>query len=177
MVVTMTLRFSLISTVAFFFAALSVAAQAEPSAIGSFKDWSVYSSGGGKDRVCYALAQPKSSDPKNAKRDPIFFLISTWPKRGVTNEPSVVPGYPYKEGAKAGVQIGSDKFEFFTKNDGTDGGGWMESTDDEKRLIDSMQRGQNMIITGTSARGTLTHDTYSLAGIKAALDKVKATCK
>jgi invasion protein IalB len=174
----MTLRFSLHAAFALVFVALLCAsAQAEPAAIGSFKDWSVYSSGGGKDRVCYALAQPKSSDPRNAKRDPIFFLISTWPKRNVFNEPSVVPGYPYKESAKANVQIGSDKFEFFTKNDGTDGGAWMESAADEKRLIDSMQRGQTMIITGTSARGTLTRDQYSLAGIKAALDKVKATCK
>ncbi len=174
----MTFRISLFSTAALLLAALiSAPAQADPSAIGSFKDWSVYSSGGGKDRVCYALAQPKSSEPKNAKRDPIFFLISTWPKHGVSNEPSVVPGYPYKEDSKVGAQIGSDKFEFFTKNDGTDGGAWMGSADDEKRLIDAMQRGQNMIITGTSSRGTLTRDTYSLAGISAALDKVKATCK
>ena len=156
---------------------LSLPAWAEPTAIGSFRDWSVYSSGGGKDRVCYALAQPKSSTPKSAKRDPIFFLISSWPKRNVLNEPSVVPGYPYKDGAKAGVQVGSDKFEFFTKNDGTNGGAWMDSAADEKRLIDAMQRGQTMIITGTSARGTLTRDEYSLAGISAALDKVKATCR
>jgi len=152
-------------------------AYAEPTAIGSFKTWSVYASGSGKDRVCYALAQPKSNTPKTVKRDPIFFLISTWPKRNVLNEPSVVPGYPYKDGAKAGVQVGSDKFEFFTKNDGTNGGAWMDSAADEKRLIDAMQRGQTMIITGTSARGTLTRDEYSLAGISAALDKVKATCK
>ena len=174
----MTFRLPLYATAALAFAVLlSQPAHAEPAAIGSFKSWSVYTSGAGRDKVCYVLAQPKSSEPKKAKRDPIFFLIATWPKRNVLNEPSVVPGYPYKDGAKAGVQVGSDKFEFFTKNDGTNGGAWMESAADEKRLIDSMQRGQTMIITGTSARGTLTRDEYSLAGISAALDKVKATCK
>ena len=31
--------------------------------------------------------------------------------------------------------------------------------------------------TGTSARGTLTKDNYSLAGISAALDKIATDCK
>ncbi len=157
--------------------ALAMPAGAEPTAIGTFKDWSVYSSGSGKDKVCYALAQPKSSEPKKVKRDPIFFLISTWPGRNVHDEPSVVPGYTYREGAKVGIEVGSDKFELFTKNEGDAGGAWMENADDEKRLIDAMQRGSGMFVTGTSARGTLTRDTYSLGGIKAALDKVAATCK
>ncbi|MGQ0742016.1 MAG: invasion associated locus B family protein [Alphaproteobacteria bacterium] len=152
-------------------------ANAEPAAIGSFRDWSVYTSGSGRDQVCYALAQPKSAAPKGAKRDPIFFLVSSWPKRNVSNEPSVVPGYPYREGSKARVEVGSDKFEFFTKNEGTNGGAWMESPDEEKRLVEAMRRGQSMIITGTSTRGTLTRDEYSLAGITAALDKVKSSCK
>ena len=33
-----------------------------------------------------------------------------------------------------------------------------------------------MIVTGTSQRGTLTQDTYSLAGISDALDKIHSTC-
>ena len=174
----MMLRSPLYAAGAFAMAALFVApAQAEPAAIGSFRDWSVYTSGAGRDKVCYALAQPKSSEPKRAKRDPVFFLISTWPKRNVVNEPSVVPGYPYREGAKAGAEVGSDKFEFFTKNDSGNGGAWMDNAANEKRLIDAMQRGQTLIVTGTSARGTLTRDQYSLAGISAALDKVKAICK
>ncbi len=156
---------------------LCAPAQAEPTAIGSFKDWSVYASGSGKDKVCYVLAQPKSSEPKKAKRDPIFFLIASWPQRHVVNEPSVTPGYVFKEGAKVGIEVGSDKFEMFTKNDGDAGGAWMENAADEKRLIDGMQRGQTMFVTGTSARGTLTRDQYSLSGIKAALDKVAASCK
>ena len=50
-------------------------------------------------------------------------------------------------------------------------------TADEKKLIDAMKRGAEMSVTGTSSRGTLTRDNYSLAGISAALDKVAATCK
>jgi len=157
--------------------ALAAPAFADPTAIGSFKDWSVYTSGSSKEKVCYALAQPKSSEPKKVKRDPIFFLISDFPGHNVKNEPSVVPGYAYKDGSKVTIEVGSDKFELFTKNDGDAGGAWLESPADEKRLIDSMQRGQAMYVTGTSARGTLTRDQYSLAGLSSALDKAAANCK
>jgi hypothetical protein len=44
-------------------------------------------------------------------------------------------------------------------------------------MIDAMKRGAEMSVTGTSSRGTLTRDNYSLSGISAALDKVAATCK
>jgi hypothetical protein len=150
---------------------------ATPTLAGSFSDWFVYNTGTGKDRVCYALSQPKDAQPSTARRDPIFFLISTWPGRSVENEPSVVPGYAYKEGAKVQVRVGSDKFDFFTQNAGSDGGAWMENGADEKRLITAMRAGTNMIVTGTSKRGTMTTDTYSLAGIAAALDKLTQVCK
>ena len=98
----------------------------EAGASGHFPDWYVYQTGKGTDRLCYALAQPKEMNPKDVKRDSVFFLISTWPGRKVRNEPSVVPGYQYKDGAKTEVQVGSDKFSLFTKNDGSAGGAWME---------------------------------------------------
>jgi hypothetical protein len=116
-------------------------------------------------------------NPANVTRDAVFFLISTWPGRKVRGEPSVVPGYQYKVGTKVQVQIGSDKFDLFTKNDGSAGGAWLENPADEKKLVDAMKRGSEMSITGTSSRGTLTRDNYSLAGISAALDKIDASCK
>lgn len=153
------------------------ASAASPTPVGSFKNWTVYTSGAGRDRTCYVLSQPKLSDPKGLKRDPVFFLISSWPKRNVRNEPSLVPGYPYKDGTKATVEVGADKFEFFTRNDGGAGGGWMENPTAEKRLITAMSRGATMFVTGTSARGKLTRDQYSLTGLRAALDKVASICK
>jgi hypothetical protein len=148
-----------------------------PTLVGGFRDWFVYSLGTGANRTCYALSEPKATTPQGANRDPVFFLVSTFPARKTANEPSFVSGYPYKDGSKASMQIGSDKFEFFTKNEGNAGGAWLDSPTDERRLIDAMRRGSQMVVTGTSARGTLTRDTFSLAGISAALDKVAQTCK
>jgi hypothetical protein len=159
-------------------ALLAAPASAEaPTLMGSFKSWYVYSLGADSSRVCYALAQPATTSPKNVRRDPIYIIISSWPGRGVRNEPSVVPGYPYKEGSTVQVAIGNATFTLFTQNSGTDGGAWIQSPADEARMIDAMKHGVSMTISGTSRRGTLTKDEYSLAGISDALAAIASACK
>lgn len=147
-----------------------------PILLGTFKDWQAYSTMTPSGKTCYALSDPKTKEPAKAKRDPIFFLISDWPGRKTKAEPEVVPGYKYKPDSSVTVQIGSDKFTFFTKNDGDDGGAWMKDVADETRLVEAMRNGAQLIVTGTSARGTLTRDTYSLSGISAALDRIHTDC-
>ncbi len=158
--------------------AATAAAADKPTALGTFGKWTAYASGTGDSRTCYALAQPASSLPKKAKRDPIFFLVSDWPARKTKAETEVVPGYKYKDGGTVTVAIGADKFTFFTKNDGQGGDGtaWIQDLSSEARLVDAMRRGSQMIVTGTSARGTLTRDTYSLGGISQALDSIHKGC-
>jgi invasion protein IalB len=154
-----------------------VSAQADdPTLQGAFGAWSAFSNGTGDGKVCYALAQPASKQPAKIKRDPVYFLINDWPKRGAKSEPEVVPGYQYKDNSKVTVQVGSDKFDFFTKNEDGVGGAWVEQQPDEVRLIEAMKSGQQIIVTGISKRGTMTHDTYSLKGLSDALDKIHATC-
>src|SRR5262245_15978354 len=95
---------------------LSAGASEEPSPIGEFSVWNVYSAGSGGVRPCFAVTPPKEMTPPGANRNGVFFMITSWPARNVKNQPSVVPGYPYKDMSLATVQIGSDKFDFFTKN-------------------------------------------------------------
>ena len=153
-----------------------VAAADAPQLLGTFKDWGAYTDGTGSSKVCYALARPKSSLPAKARRDPIYFLISDWPGRSAKAEPEIVPGYPYRVGSTVTAAIGADKFTFFTKNEGSDGAAWIQSPADEQRLINAMRGGAEVVVTGTSSRGTLTTDTYSLSGISDALDKAHAAC-
>lgn len=148
----------------------------QPTPLGTFKDWSAYTAGSAAAKVCYALAQPQSSDPAKAHRGAIFFLISDWPGRKTKAEAEVVPGYPYMKDSVTTAQVGSDKFNFFTKNDGS-GTAWVQAKSDESRLIEAMKRATQIIVTGTSARGTVTHDTYSLAGLADALAKAHAECR
>jgi hypothetical protein len=148
-----------------------------PTTLGTFKDWTALTVGTGSNKTCYAIARPQSSLPAKAKRDPIGFLITDWPSRGAKAEPEVVPGYQFKDGSAVTAQVGSDKFDFFTKNDDGQGGGWMKDPKDEARLVSAMRSNAQMIVTGVSKRGTMTHDTYSLGGLSDAVDKIHAECK
>ncbi len=164
------------------FAVFPPAQAAEPGGTmltATFRDWFVYRAGEDDALNCFALSKPRSSDPGNIERDEIAFLISTWPALDKQHEPSIVPGYPYgeDEGAAVRVQIGGDQYEFaLLRNDGDRGGAWMEAAEQEGRLVNSMKGGATMIVTGTSVRGTLTRDTFSLAGITAALENIEANC-
>ena len=147
-----------------------------PTLLGQFKGWTAASSGAGDAKVCFAMAHPTASLPKKAKRDPIAFLVNDWPSRKAVSEPQVIAGYQYKDQSTVTAAIGADKFTFFAKNDTDGGSAWIKDPADEARFISAMKTGSKLVVTGVSKRGTTTTDTYSLAGISDALDKVHSTC-
>jgi hypothetical protein len=154
----------------------SLAFAAQPTLLGAFKSWSAYETGAGDSRVCYALSRPTSTEPAKIKRDSAFILINDWPDRHAKAEPEVVPGFQYKDGSNVSAQLGSETVTFFTKNDGGVGGAWVDAQADEERLVDAMKTAPEAVVTGTSKRGTVVRDTYSLAGFADALDKAQAAC-
>ena len=154
-----------------------VAAEDEgPVFLGTFKDWSAYSRGSRGTKVCYMLSAPKVKEPASVKRDPPYFLINDWPGRSAKGEAEVVPGYQYRQGSTVTVQVGKEKFAFFTKNQGSSGGAWVLNPADERHLLAAMRGGLTAIVTGTSKRGTETRDIYGLSGMGEALDKIHDAC-
>jgi len=135
-----------------------------------FKDWSAYTNT--TPKVCFAVAQPKASNPPKVKRGPIFFYISRWPADNVAGEISVKMGYPFKEGAKVTLTAGSEKFELFTKDEGA----FIEKPDEESKLVEALKKGGKMKVEGTSMRGTKTSDEYSLDGAAEALERMAKEC-
>jgi hypothetical protein len=153
-------------------------ASADPATLlGVFQNWSAYSSGEGAGLTCYALSQPRATQPKGAKRGPIYLMVSDWPGRKVKAETQVVLGYPTKQDAAAALAVGPDKFAFFARPNGSDASAWIQSLGENSKLIDTMGKGVSAVASATSARGTKTVDTYSLAGFDEALAKVHDACK
>jgi hypothetical protein len=144
--------------------------------LGAFQNWTAYSTGSGSSMTCYAMSQPRATEPRGAKRAPIYLMVSDWPGRKVKAEPEVVPGYAYKPGALVTLGIGGDKFNFFARNDGQSGTAWLQNLNDGNALLDALNHGVSAVAIGTSARGTKTVDTYSLAGFTDALTKIHAAC-
>lgn len=143
-----------------------------PEPIGQFRDWAAFSYNSSSGKVCYAITQPKETLPQGVTRGEIYFFVSHRPGESVRNEISVITGYPYQEGSTTTVEIGSDTFNLFTQDDGA----WIRDQSEQDRLVAAMRAGSAMIVKGTSRRGTLTTDTYSLLGVTAALNELNRSC-
>lgn len=166
-------RFVLIAALPVF--AMAAAAPA-PTFLGVSKAWSAYQADTPNGKTCYALAKPKTSDPRKIVRDPVYLMLSDWPDRNVKGEFEIVPGYAYKDSGSASAAVGNDKVDLFTRNENGTGQAWVKDPADEERLRQAMRKGNALIVTGVSERGTRTRDVYSLEGISAMLDKVHAAC-
>ncbi|WP_075217262.1 invasion associated locus B family protein [Mongoliimonas terrestris] len=153
--------------------AATVAGAQTQTLLEQFNRWTTYAYNGNAGKVCYAITQPQKTEPSGLNRDPAYVFVTNRPKEGVRHEFSVETGYPYKEGSKTTVKIGNDTFVLFTKESGA----WVENAAEESRLIAAMRAGSDMVVTGTSRRGTTTTDTYSLSGVTAAVNRIDGECR
>lgn len=151
----------------------AMAQGADPEPLGEFGEWAAYAYKAADTKVCYISSRPTASEPKNAKRDPAFFLVTHMPGRKVKGEISTIIGYPFKKDSTAQLAIDDAAFELFTNADGA----WAESSAAEKKIVAAMKSGAALTVTGTSWRGTQTVDSYSLNGVSAALAKIDEACK
>ena len=144
----------------------------DPKFIEEFNDWSAYTYKAGGGKVCYVVSQPKDSEPKNVRRDKVFFLVQHRPKDKVRSEISTIIGYKFKSGSMAKVTIDGNASTLFTNGDGA----WAESGSTDRKIVAAMKAGKSMVVTGLSSRGTKTTDRYSLSGITAAMKKIDNIC-
>lgn len=148
---------------------------AQPTLLGQYGDWGVYTASPSGKKLCFALAKPvkATTNPPNRPRDPIYMFISSRPLEKVRDEVSIVIGYGFKPATDASLEVGGSHFPMYTQNDGA----WIKNAADETKLVEALRRAGDAVVKGTSARGTTTTDTYSLKGLSQALDKVAQECK
>lgn len=139
---------------------------------GRFGDWIVHQSSGGGSKICFAASQPKAKEPATANRSKIVLYVSAWPKEGVKSEISIKMGYPIKTGSTVAVTVGTDAFNLFSKDDRA----FVSDATEELKLIEAMKKGSRLTVQGSSEKGTVTTDTYSLSGLGQAMQAVAAAC-
>ena len=155
--------------------AAAVAGGAKPTLLGQYGDWGAYTASPGDKKICFAIAKPTSSEtkPPDRPRNPPYMFISTRPADKVTNEVSIVIGYPFKTGSEATVEVGSTTFALYTQGDGA----WIKNAAEEAHMVEAMREGESAVVKGVSAKGTQTTDTFSLKGLSQALDRTEQECK
>lgn len=153
----------------------AAAGNAEPSLIGQFGTWGAYTATPNGKKVCFALAKPASSktNPPNRPRDPSYAFISTRPAEKVSNEVSIMIGYPLKPGSEGSLEVGGTRFAMYSQGDGL----WIKNAAEEDRLVDALRKGADATVKGVSAKGTETTDTFPLKGLAQALDKLAQECR
>lgn len=164
------LSFVFAATVAICFSGAANAA--EPRLIGQHNDWNAYVFWEDGQKVCFMASSPIKSEGNYTRRGDVFALITHRPAENAKNVISFEQGYPLKVGSTVSAKIGSNAFKLFTKGENA----WTPDAATDDEMTKGIQQGSKMIVKGTSTRGTLTTDTYSLSGSMAAYDAITKEC-
>jgi hypothetical protein len=137
------------------------------------RDWeSVITAEDGKP-LCFAGSAPQKQEGNFTQRGKVLLLVTHRPAEKSFGTVSIQAGYTYKPATDVTVDIDGRVFTLFT--DGSTA--WVRDAKAERDLLAAMRAGRGMAVKGTSSRGTVTTDLYSLAGLSAALDAINAGCK
>ena len=95
------------------------------------------------------------------------------PGQNKWNEFSIVAGYNYKADSNPEIIVGDAKFQLFTSGSRA----WSFSPPDDEKIIKFLKSSMKMKVVGTSTRGTITTDTYSLMGFSKAYQQINEACQ
>jgi len=154
---------------------LAIAPSQAATVVGTFNDWTLYSNTSAAGKICFLASTPFATEPANLKRDPALLYISAWPSDGVKSEVSVKLGFPVKKAPDPAANIIGPtpaSFKLFAKDDRV----WVADATQELKLLEAMKKSTKLTVQATSERGTAVTDTYSLAGLTAALQAFAAGC-
>lgn len=142
--------------------------------VGDFNAWSTYTTTEDGNRVCFIASSPTRSEGQYTRRGNVFSIVTLRPADDRDPEVSFIAGYTYQDDSTVEAVIDQEhSFALFTQEDAA----WLPNEQGaDRQMIDRLRAGLTMVVRGTSSRGTLTTDTYSLRGFMAAYDAMEQAC-
>ena len=150
----------------------TVAEAAEATQLGTFKNWSAHLLVEDKAKICYLHTVPYKSEGKYTKRGDTYVQVTHRTSSKTRNEVSVTAGYTYNKDNPPTLAIDGKIYLLFTQGDTA----WADEKNPDDRVVAAMRAGRDMIVGGTSSRGTVTVDSYSLSGFTAAHNAINKAC-
>jgi len=144
----------------------------ESKELAKFNDWTAFAEGEGKNLACMAVSKPKKAEGNYSRRGDIFAIVTHLPGQNKWNEFSIVAGYNFQPNSNPDVTIGDIKFQLFTSGSRA----WSFSPSEDDKIVKYLKNSMKMKVVGTSSRGTITNDTYSLVGFSKAYKKINEAC-
>lgn len=139
-------------------------------------DWSVFVEDNPTE--CWGVSTPKETVNSRdgrvvaVNRGQTLLMVFYRPSAGAKGQVAFTGGYPFASGSTVTMNISGASYELFTEGEWA----WPATTDDDTKIITSMKRGANAVLSGRSGRGTKTKDTFSLLGFTAALEDAAKRC-
>ena len=124
------------------------------------------------DEYCYVGSLAVKTDLSPEKNRGDFYILVY---KNIGNPDTIVQieaGYDYKIGENIVVNIDKGEYIFYTTED-LPSAAW---TNEDKKVIFAMKKGLDLEVSGTSSRGTITNDNYTLKGFTAAYNKLVEDC-
>ena len=151
--------------------ALPAAAQ-EVEYLETNRDWHAFQYTENGNPVCYMASRPTREEGNYTRRGEVFVLVTHRPAENSRNVVSFISGYTHQADSEVSVTIGNDSYALFTDGETA----WARDAATDGQLVASMRAGANMVVRGTSSRGTATTDTYSLFGFTATMAAIDGAC-
>ncbi len=145
---------------------------AEPTAVGRFKDWAVFTETVSGDLICYAATEATSKTPTKANHGAVWYYVTSWKSGKAKAQPSIKVGFDFKEGSSPKAKVGRSSWTLFPAGSEA----FAEDADDPA-IVSALRSGANLVVEGSSARGTKVSYKFSLSGSAAASDKAAEACK
>lgn len=145
----------------------------EAQNLGTFSFWTAWKGTDANGEMCYISSQPQDTEPDNVRRSPIHFLVVYRKGLGTRNEVQTLVGYPFNTtDSNASAAIDGKAYPMVTEGEAA----WLASAADEPGFVEALKAGSQLVVRGTSTRGTNTIDTYDLSGVTAAMAEIAKAC-
>ena len=141
----------------------------EPQSVFSAEGWSAYNYKEGNETISFITKSPETSTGNYKQRGAASLKITYRGTIKKNPEISFTAGYTYLKESDVHITIGKTKATLFTQEDTA----WAADEKADEQILKALLKGQELIIEGTSSKGTKTKDTFKLTGLKAALDQLR----
>ena len=141
--------------------------------LGSYKAWTAYIYDTQDGKICSMWSAPQKAQGNYTKRGKIWAFVTHRPSLDKRNEIVFQLGYPINVKKEVSLNVDGK----------TIGGSYADGESvffysaNQQALVNAMKRGNRMVMKATSRRGTITTDTYSLAGFTAAYNAINKACQ
>lgn len=145
---------------------------AAPTAVGKYKDWTVFTETVDGEALCYAATQATDKAPRSADHGDVWFYVSSWRSGKARNQPSLKVGFELRGDLPGKARIGRGHWSLF----GVGREAFTQDSDDPK-LVRQLKRGRELRVEATSQRNTRVTYHFSLSGSSAAIDRASSACR